>query len=351
MDANVVETPAVTFVPLEDEAAGLAGVIAIHSSALGPAAGGCRFWHYPSHEDARGDAARLAQGMSYKNAMAGLPFGGGKAVLRRPTAGFDRAALFRAFGRAVEELGGCYITAEDVGTTTADMGWVASETRYVAGLPRPEGQTGGDPSPWTARGVFIAMKLAAEYRLCRPLADCTVAIQGVGNVGASLARMLRDEGARLIVADVETSNATRIAEATGARIVGPTEILAAQADILAPCALGGVLGSTTIPRLKAAIVCGAANNQLVSANDGRLLAERGVLYAPDYVVNAGGIVNVAGEYLGWEAVSTANRVENIAMRLMSVFKHAEVTGLPTNMAADVLAKQILDDAREAALTD
>ncbi|WEK45135.1 MAG: Glu/Leu/Phe/Val dehydrogenase dimerization domain-containing protein [Candidatus Andeanibacterium colombiense] len=345
MDLAAADSPAATFVPLKDEAAGLDGVIALHSAALGPGAGGCRFWDYPTAEAAQVDAARLAQGMSYKNAMAGLPFGGGKAVLRKPSGGFDRAALFRAFGRAVEDLGGRYITAEDVGTTPFDMGCVAGQTRYVAGLPRAEGETGGDPSPWTARGVFISMKLAAEYQLGKPLSACSVAIQGVGNVGAALARLLALEGARLIVADVHALNAARTAEETLAEIVEPGAIVAAEADIFSPCALGGVLDRSTIPQLKARIVCGAANNQLATAQDGRALADRGVLYAPDYVVNAGGIINVAGEYLGWDAVSTANRVERIAMRLMSVLNHADEARLPTNLAADALAQQILADAR------
>jgi leucine dehydrogenase len=286
--------------------------------------------------------------MSYKNALAGLPFGGAKAVLRRPEGAFDRAALFGALGRAVHALGGRYVTAEDVGTSTSDMEQVASHTRHVAGLPKRDGRPGGDPSPWTARGVFISMKLAAEYRLGKPLADCRVAVQGVGNVGAALAKLLHDTGARVIVADVNPANLGRLAMLKGVRIVPSEAILSTEADIFSPCALGGVLGPSSIAGLRAKVVCGAANNQLASPEDGSLLAERGILYAPDYVVNAGGIINVAGEYLGWDGVATANRVERIAMRLLSVLKFAEQEKLPTNLAADALARKVLAEARQPA---
>jgi leucine dehydrogenase len=342
------ECLAAEYVPLKDEQSGLDGVIAIHSTVLGPGAGGCRLWSYPSLAAAATDAARLAEGMSYKNALAGLPLGGAKAVLRKPAGPFDRAALFRAFGRAVEGLGGRYVTAEDVGTSTADMEQVASRTRHVAGLPQRDGRPGGDPSPWTARGVFIAMKLAAEYRLGKPLSECTVAVQGAGNVGSALTRLLHEAGARLIVADVNPANLAGLAALKGVRLVAPEAILAAPADILAPCALGGALTAASIGQLRAKVVCGAANNQLGSSEDGSLLAQRGVLYAPDYVVNAGGIINVAGEYLGWDGIATANRVERIAMRLLSVLKFAEQERLPTNLAADALARKVLAEARQPA---
>lgn len=336
------------YVPLRDDESGLEGVIAIHSTLLGPGAGGCRFWDYPSIEAATKDATRLAEGMSYKNALAGLPLGGAKAVLRRPQGAFDRAALFRAFGRAIERLGGRYVTAEDVGTSTSDMQQVASQTGFVAGLPKLGGRPGGDPSPWTARGVFISMKLASEYRLCKPLSHCTVAVQGVGSVGAALTKMLHDAGAQLIVADVNQANLDRVASLKGVRIVRPEEIVGADADIFSPCALGGVLDQSSIATLRAKVVCGAANNQLSSRDDGRLLRQRDVLYAPDYVVNAGGIINVAGEYLGWEGIATANRVERIATRLLTVLNFAEQEGLPTNLAADALAHQVLSGSRQPA---
>lgn len=324
---------------LRDEASGLDGVIVLHSTALGPAAGGCRFWAYADREAMITDGCRLAEGMSYKNALAGLPLGGGKAVLRRPTGDFDRAALFRAFGRAVEALRGSYVTAEDVGTNVEDMTAVRDETRHVAGLPLRADRPGGDPSPWTARGVFLSMQLAAERRLGRPLSDCTVAVQGVGHVGAALAEMLHRAGAQLIVADVDAKAAARVAIATGATVASVGSILSARADIFAPCALGGVISHATVGKLKAKLVCGAANNQLAEPADGDRLADRGILYAPDYVVNAGGIINVAAEYLGWSQEEAAARVDATAARLAQVLDHADSAGIAPHAAADLLARQ------------
>lgn len=321
-----------------DEASGLDAVIALHSTALGPAAGGCRLWHYVSSEDAAADACRLAEGMSYKNALAGLPLGGGKAVLRRPEGAYDRRKLFAAFGRAVRELGGRYVTAEDVGTNVADMQMVRGETRFVAGLPARGAAPGGDPSPWTARGVFLAMQAAAARRLERGLNECTVAIQGVGHVGSALAGMLHAAGAKLIVADMDAAAVARVAVATGAQTASLGGILSANADIFAPCALGGVLNHASIGRLSAKVVCGAANNQLATPEDGARLADRGVLYAPDYVVNAGGIINVAAEYLGWSREEAAARVEATPERLLAVLDHAEARGFAANRAADQLAR-------------
>lgn len=332
------------FVMLKDEASGLEGVIAIHSRVLGPGAGGTRFWHYESHEAMLADAARLAEGMSYKNAMADLPLGGAKAVIRRPERPFDREALFAAFGRAVDRLGGRYVTAEDVGTTVEDMAVVRGETRHVAGLPLAEGRAGGDPSPLTARGVFVSMRHAVETRLRKPLAECTVAIQGVGHVGASLAAMLHEAGAKLILADVDSERVARVAVATGAEVTSVNQILAARADVLAPCALGGVLDAASIARLSARLVCGAANNQLATPADGARLADRGVLYAPDYVVNSGGIINVAAEYLGWSRAEVGVRVEATHERLERVWAHAEATGRTPNLAADELAQQAIAHA-------
>jgi leucine dehydrogenase len=322
-----------------DPASGLEAVIVLDSLARGPAAGGCRFWHYPDRAAMTADAVRLARGMTYKNAMAGLPLGGGKAVISRPAAPFDRAALFRAFGDAVRELGGNYVTAEDVGTTVDDMRTVAERTRHVAGLPPKGDGPGGDPSPHTALGVFLSMRYLAERCLERPLADCTVAIQGVGNVGAHLAALLHEAGAQLIVADVDAKAAARTAIATGATVAGVDHILAAKADIFAPCALGAVLNGHSIAKLRARVVCGAANNQLAEAEDGERLADRGVVYAPDYVVNAGGIINVAGEYLGWSPDAVEARVKATPERLGAVLDHAALHGLATNEAADRLAEE------------
>lgn len=323
---------------VRDDAAGLDAVVVLHSTALGPAAGGCRFHAYPGGAEQLRDAMRLAEGMSYKNALAGLPLGGGKAVIRRPAGGFDRAALFRAFGDAVQQLGGSYVTAEDVGTSVDDMTAVAEGTRYVAGLPARAGMVGGDPSPWTARGVLLSMRLAAERRLGRPLSDCTVAVQGVGHVGAALARLLHAEGARLVVADVDSAAVARVATETGALVVPTSRILTAAVDIVAPCAMGGVLDRSTVRAMMARVVCGAANNQLTTPGMASLLADRDILYAPDYVVNAGGIINVAAEYLGWSTDEAARRVDATADRLHEVLVLAQDSGRTTADAADDLAR-------------
>lgn len=329
---------------VSDEKAGLDAVIVLHSTTFGPAAGGCRFWTYPDASAMAHDACRLAEGMSYKNALAGLPLGGGKAVMRRPQGRFDRRALFEAFGRAVADLEGHYVTAEDVGTTTDDMAVVSTQTRHVAGLPNEGSSVGGDPSPWTARGVFLSMELAARRRLQRPLSDCTVAVQGVGHVGATLAHMLHQAGAKLLVSDVDAAAAARVATLTGATIVRSDDIVSANADIFAPCALGGVIDDVAVGKLQAKVVCGAANNQLAAAADGDRLADHDILYAPDYVVNAGGIINVAAEYMGWSQADSAMRVEATADRLAEVFSYAELHGVAPHVAADQLARQLIADA-------
>lgn len=327
---------------LRDRATGLDALIVMHSTALGPAAGGCRLWSYDDERQMARDACRLAEGMSYKNALAALPLGGGKAVIRRPLGDFDRRALFESFGRAVEELHGRYLTAEDVGTTPEDMSVVRTQTRHVAGLlVEGTGAVGGDPSPWTARGVFLSMKLAAERRLERPLGDCTVAIQGAGHVGAALALMLHQAGARLLVSDIDAAAAARVAGATGAMVVSAAAIVSEPADIFAPCALGGILDEKTVGSLTAKVVCGAANNQLAVAADGDRLADRGVLYAPDYVVNAGGIINVAAEYLGWSQDEACTRVDATASRLAHVLDFADAHGLAPHLAADHLAREMI----------
>lgn len=331
-------------VRIADASAGLDGVIVIHSTRMGPAAGGCRFWRYASNDEAVADAMRLAEGMSYKNALAGLPLGGGKAVLRQPATPFDRAALFEAFGRAVADLGGRYLTAEDVGTSVEDMGHVAKATRHVAGLAARPGRPGGDPSPWTALGVFRAMEVGVRRRLGKSLADVTVAVQGLGHVGFALCELLHAAGARLIVAEPRPEIAARAAVLFDAEVAHARAILSARADVFAPCALGAVLHADSIPTLAAKVVCGAANNQLATAQDGTRLAERDILYAPDYVVNAGGIINVAAELLGWSNAEAAQRVDAIGGRLAEVLDLAREGGLPTNLAADALARSLIDAA-------
>lgn len=333
--------PPAGVVNLYDAETGLRGVIVLHSMALGPAAGGCRFWHYDSVAAATSDAMRLAEGMSYKNALAGLPLGGGKAVLQRPSQAFDRPALFRAFGRAVNALNGRYVTAEDAGTSVADMLSVAETCRHVAGLPRKPGAAGGDPSPWTALGVLRAMEVAVRHHLDTDLATVTVAVQGLGHVGFELCRLLHHAGAKLIVADLHGAIAVRAAARFDATMVSPEEILDAAADVFAPCALGAVLNTSAIARLRAKVVCGAANNQLAAPDLGIQLADRDVLYAPDYVVNAGGIINVAAEYLGWDEAEVFDRVQRTGNRLADVLGRAQMSGETPGEAADRLARSII----------
>ena len=286
-----------------DAATGLKAIIAIHSTVLGPAAGGCRLWSYATDDEALHDVLRLSQGMSYKNAMAGLAFGGGKAVIIK-TPDFDGSdALYERFGDFVEELGGHYITAEDVGMSVSIMETIAHRTHFVSGLPPKGDHAGGDPSPKTAFGVFKGIEAAAKFKLDRDdLNGLTVAVQGVGNVGYYLCDLLAKAGAKLIVADIDGSRVKRACEEFAAEAVGIDEILEQQADVLAPCALGAILTETSIPKLKVSIVAGGANNQLETNEDGRRLADAGILYAPDYVINGGGIINVAaGKYLRSDA--------------------------------------------------
>ena len=332
-----------------DGASGLRAIIAIHSTALGPAAGGCRMWPYPALSDAVSDALRLSRGMSYKNALADLPFGGGKAVIvgdaREKT-----SQRMEAFGRLVDSLGGRYITAEDVGTTTADMEQVARATRFVSGLARDSGRladttmsVGGDPGPKTALGVFLGLKAAVRFRLGRvSLEGMKVAVQGLGGVGYPLCHLLAAEGATLLVADSRPGAAQGVCQQLGAQEVPAASILSQDVDIFAPCALGAVLDSRSIPTLRARVVAGAANNQLARDEDGEALMRAGILYAPDYVINAGGIVSVAHEYRGgatWAQVKAD--IEKIPARLTEIFERARREGRPTSAIADEMARERL----------
>jgi len=332
-----------------DAPSGLRAIIAIHSTALGPAAGGCRMWPYAALTDAVSDALRLSRGMSYKNAMAELPFGGGKAVIigdpREKT-----AQRMEAFGRLVDSLGGRYVTAEDVGTTTTDMEQVSRVTRFVSGLARdparasdPAPIVGGDPGPKTALGVFLGLKAAVRFRLGRAdLKGLKVAVQGLGGVGYPLCRMLAAEGATLIVADSRPGAAERVCRELGAREVPTAAILAQEVDVLAPCALGAILDSRSIPTLRARVVAGAANNQLARDEDGESLMRAGILYAPDYVINAGGIISVAHEYRGGATVAQVKaEIEKIPARLTEIFERARREGRPTSAVADELARERL----------
>jgi leucine dehydrogenase len=340
--------PAVETVRLEDKSAGLDGIIVVHSTTLGPGAGGCRLWHYPDLDQAFTDAFRLAEGMSYKNAMAGLPFGGAKAVLRRPDGPFDRAALFQAFGRAVAALGGRYVTAEDVGTSVADMQEVARETRHVAGLAAIGAAAGGDPSPWTAEGVFGAIEAGAAFALGSDLKGLTVAVQGTGNVGGELCRRLADAGARLVIADVAPGRRDRLATILGARVVGADAIAAVEADIFVPCALGGVLDEPAVAAMKARLVCGGANNQLAAPEVAGMLRDRGIAYVPDYVANAGGIISVSAEYLGESAASVATRVAQIGPRVTAILEEASRRSLSPATVADETAERLIASAGQLA---
>jgi leucine dehydrogenase len=327
----------VVFVGGENQ--GFAGIISIHSTVLGPAAGGCRIWDYDSVDEAVTDALRLSRGMTYKNAMADLPLGGGKAVIYRINT--ERVDAFQKFGDAVEQLGGKYITAEDVGATVADMRAIAGRTSYVAGLPKEAGQAGGDPSPATALGVFVSIKALLDGSV----QGRTIAVQGVGAVGFNLCKLLHAEGAKLVVSDVNRANLQR-AEALEVEIAPVDQIHAVAADLFSPCALGAGLNERTIPELGAPIVCGAANNQLATEADGQRLVARGVTYAPDYVVNAGGIINVSAEYLGEAANVVDGRLRAIATRLLNVLETAKSENVPPNIAADRIVRAKLEAARK-----
>jgi leucine dehydrogenase len=329
-----------------DADAGLKCFIAIHSTALGPAWGGCRMWPFGSEDDAIRDVLRLSRGMSYKNAMANLAYGGGKAVIIGDPRHDKSPALFEAFGRVVEQLGGRYITAEDVGTSVEDMECVARVTDHVGGIPQAQGYRGGDPSPKTAFGVYQGMRAAVEVALGRDsLAGLTVAVQGVGHVGYHLCRYLSEAGARLVVADLNGQSVERAVQEFGAVAMAPDKILEAEADILAPCALGGVLSARTIPALKVKLVAGAANNQLATGADGERLHGRGIVYAPDYVVNAGGIIAVAAEReRDIDQAEVMARIERIHGRTREVLEVATQSGRPPHEVADEIARGIIRGA-------
>lgn len=333
---------------IQDPQSGLKAIVAIHSTVLGPAAGGCRRWQYTSDSDALTDALRLSRGMTYKNAVAGLKFGGGKSVILADDATPKSAELFRAFGRAVEGLSGKYVTAEDVGCSVDDMRFVKEETSYVSGLPKSGDSAGGDPSPLTAYGCFLGIQSAVKARLgTDSLNDVRIAVQGVGHVGLHLCSLLHEAGAKLIVADVNRDNLQLARDALPVTVVTPAELLYSDVDVLAPCALGNILTSQTIPKLKAKIVAGAANNQLATEADGARLAERDILYAPDYVINAGGIINVAHEYYGSSSEEKVRaEVARIPGRLDLIFAEAKTTKQPTNIIADDLARHIVTGGRK-----
>jgi leucine dehydrogenase len=325
-----------------DPSVGYRGILAVHSTKLGPALGGTRFWQYATDEEAITDALRLSRGMTYKNAVAGLHLGGGKSIIIGDNKTKDREKIFRAHGRFVESLGGRYITAEDVGTSTKDMSYVQMETSHVAGLASKS----GDPSPVTAHGVFRAVQASANRKWGSDSLDGkTVAIQGCGSVGSYLAKELSAAGAKLIVSDIDSAKAARVAQLTGAKIVEGDAIFTADADIFSPCALGGIINDTTIPKLKVEIVAGGANNQLLEERHGDALQAKGILYAPDYVANAGGVINVYGEVVGWDEQRALDKAEDIYDTILKVFDIAEAKHIPTYEAADRLAELRLEEVK------
>ncbi|HEY5049211.1 MAG TPA: Glu/Leu/Phe/Val dehydrogenase dimerization domain-containing protein [Rhizomicrobium sp.] len=340
---NVFEAPDFdrheTVVFCEDSKTSLRCIIAIHSTALGPACGGTRMYPYASTDAALADVLRLSRGMSYKNAIADLPLGGGKAVIIGDPARDKSQARLLAYADAVNGLAGRYITAMDVGIAPADMPVIASGTRYVAGYDQP-GKSGGDSGPLTALGVFVGLKAAVRHRLgVDSTSGLTVAVQGLGKVGMGLAGRLHADGARLIVADVNRDAVRHACDAFGARAVSPDEIAGAECDVFSPNALGAVLNDESISRLHARVVAGAANNQLARNEHGAALKAREILYAPDYVINGGGIICVAGQIFGWSDVEIERRVLAIALTLGEIFRRAEAQGAPTNVVADRMAEE------------
>ena len=331
----------------QDAASGLRAIIAVHSTARGPAAGGCRMWNYGTGEAMLKDALRLSQGMSYKNAMADIPLGGGKSVIWGNARTDKSPELFRAFGRAVHSLQGQYTTAEDVGVSVADMAIVREETPYVAGLDQGDAAS-GDPSPVTAKGIYLGLLETAKRAFGNDdLTGRTVAVQGVGHVGGYLCDHLAGAGAKLVIADIDQAALEAVASRTGATIVEPDAIYDADADIFAPCALGAVVNEQTLERFRFKAIAGGANNQLKRPEHGPMLAQRGILYAPDYVINAGGIISVTMEYLcrresaPCDINEVRKRIALIPDRLKTIWQESEATGSSPDRVADAMAQKLI----------
>ena len=330
-----------------DPKSGLRAIIAIHSTALGPACGGTRMYPYASADDALTDALRLSRGMSYKNAMAGLPLGGGKAVIIGNPAKEKTHNLLLAYADAVNALSGRYITAMDVGMTPQDIAVIASGTPHAAGYDAP-GKRSGDSAPATSLGVFEGLKAAVRHRLkTDELKGLTVAVQGLGKVGMGVAERLHAAGAKLIVADVNPAAVRRAVDRLGAESVPVDQIAAVRCDVFSPNALGAVLNDRSIAALQAVVVAGAANNQLERDRHGQMLRDHGVLYAPDYVINSGGVIHVAGQIFGWGDTELATRVHAIAGTLKEIFRRADMEGRPTSRIADMIAEDRMGAAAKA----
>ncbi|KAB0443665.1 Leu/Phe/Val dehydrogenase [Lysinibacillus fusiformis] len=323
----------------QDEASGLKAVIAIHDTTLGPALGGARMWTYASEENAVEDALRLARGMTYKNAAAGLNLGGGKTVIIGDPFKDKNEEMFRALGRFIQGLNGRYITAEDVGTTVTDMDLIHEETDYVTGISPAFGSS-GNPSPVTAYGVYRGMKAAAKEAFgSESLEGLKVSVQGLGNVAYKLCEYLHNEGAKLVVTDINQAAIDRVVNDFDAIAVAPDEIYAQDVDIFSPCALGAILNDETIPQLKAKVIAGSANNQLKDSRHGDYLHELGIVYAPDYVINAGGVINVADELYGYNRERALKRVDGIYDSIEKIFAISKRDGIPTYVAANRLAEE------------
>ena len=321
-----------------DEASQLKAIIAIHNTKLGPALGGCRCIEYANDDAAINDVIRLARGMSYKAALAKVPQGGGKSVILKPKQIADRAALYRAFGKFVNELGGRYITAVDSGSTLEDMDQIAKITPYISG----SNADGLDPSPMTALGVLAGMKAAAFHRYGNAdLAGRIVAIQGIGNVGFALAELLHREGARLLVSDIDTKKVEQVRRYLGAEPIHPEHFFDTECHILAPCGLGAVLNDDTLQTINCDIIAGSANNQLAEARHGLILHERGILYAPDYVINAGGLIMVSLGHLHKSEDAIRTKTWGIGETLVHIFDRSKVENLPPSLIADQMAEDIL----------
>ncbi len=337
---------------VRDRTSGLTAIIAVHSSHLGPGAGGTRFWHYPNPKDGLRDALRLSRGMSYKNAMAGLPIGGGKAVILADGARTKTPELLAAFGDAVEGLGGRYVTAEDVGMTEADMVDLSKRTEHVSGLPvSGENAAGGDPGPFTSYGIYLGIKAAVKHQLrTDSMEGVHVAVQGTGSVGGGVARLLAKDGARLTLADIHANGVKALAQELGAEVADPDAVLMTSCDVLSPNALGAIFDEDSIASLKTQIIAGGANNQLARTQHGKVLFDHGILYAPDYVINAGGIISVATEYLARRdgQSSTVNDVnaliEQIPERLVQIWQSSEASGTSPDVVADRMAQELIGRA-------
>jgi leucine dehydrogenase len=331
---------------VSDRAAGLTAIIAMHDRTLGPAVGGTRVYPYASESDALADVLRLSQGMTYKNALAGLPFGGGKSVIIRDPADKSQA-LIRAFGRAVNELQGQYWTGEDVNFSASDVETLATETPYVLGRTRGTVNT-GDPSAFTAGGVFAGMTAALAHVFDDDsFVGRRVAIQGVGGVGYQLAKRVKAAGGSLVIADIRNDLAARVSQEFGAKRVEADAVYEQPCDVFAPCAMGATISHETVPKLRAPIVCGAANNQLAAAEIGQLLLDRNIVYAPDYVVNAGGIINAFGDYSGrYDVEEVWRRVDAIRETTLQVLDESRRRRRPSHVIADAMAEAILAEKRK-----